>query len=154
MIGSGKSTYARKLAGEGYIICNDDDVVKLLHGGRYDLYSLDVQPLYKSVETNIITMALAMNLSAAIDRGVNVSMEGRRRWLGLAHSMEARCEAVIFPVCSPEEHARRRFEHDPRAHDYDYWLKVAREHLGCYDEPSLKEGFDALVRAPKWIPKS
>jgi len=34
-IASGKSTYARKLARKGWVVINDDDIVKLVHGRDY-----------------------------------------------------------------------------------------------------------------------
>ncbi len=110
-IASGKSTYCRKAAAEGAIILNDDSIVTAIHGGDYTLYKEALKPLYKSIETAIVSTALAMGLRVVVDRP-NHSRKMRRRFIGLAHSLDAKVQLVMFKREIPEVHGERRFKSD------------------------------------------
>jgi predicted kinase len=144
MISSGKSTYAKKAACTGVIICNDDDIVNMIHANNYLLYDKNLKILYKTIEHQIISTALVMKRVVLVDRGLNVSLQGRRRWLAFAKSYDVPCEVIVFKNEGPEVHAKRRVENDSRGHPYEYWLKVAETHNSLYVEPSLNEGFDVV----------
>jgi predicted kinase len=141
MIASGKSTYARNAAKSGVICMNDDAIVNMLHADDYTLYDKSLKILYKTIENQIIGTALAMKRVVLVDRGLNVSRRGRRRWLAMAQSYDVPCEAIVFNNEGPEIHAKRRTDCDPRGHDYSYWLDCASHHFREYTEPSLGEGF-------------
>ncbi len=141
MIASGKSTYARFAAATGAVIVNDDDIVMALHGGNYDGYQDALKPLYKSIENNIVTTAVALGRDVVVDRGLNVSALARSRWLSLARSLDVPCEAVVFPVESPAVHATRRSRHDDRGLSFEAWLSVAQKHAQQYCQPRAEEGF-------------
>lgn len=144
MIASGKSTYCKTAAKNGAVIMNDDAIVNLVHADDYTLYDKKLKILYKSVENHIIALAIALNKLVVIDRGLNVSVNGRRRWVALANSFDVPCEAISFPNEGPEIHAERRAKGDNRGHDYAYWLKVANAHNSVYVPPSADEGFGAV----------
>lgn len=148
-IASGKSTYANKLAEEGWIIMNDDSIVNAVHNGNYTLYSDALKPLYKSVEDHILHTAVAMGKSVIIDRGLDINSKSRARWIAIGHALDVDVRAVVFELFPPEVHARRRADADARGHSYDYWLMVSNKHASRYIEPSLEEGFDA-VEYQKW----
>ncbi len=144
-IAAGKSSYCKNAARKGYITVNDDAVINLVHGGDYTLYDKSLKILYKSIENNIIGIALAMNRTVVVDRGLNVSVHGRRRWLALAKSFDVPCEAIVFKKEKPSIHAKRRYNSDSRGHTYEYWLKAAQFHNSIFDKPSrLEEGFAAI----------
>jgi predicted kinase len=144
MIASGKSTYCKTAAQKGSLIMNDDAIVALVHADDYTLYDKKLKILYKSVENHIIALGIALNKLVVVDRGLNVSVRGRKRWIALAHSFDVPCEAISFPNEGPAVHAERRAKGDGRGHGYDYWLKVAEAHNSVYAPPSLDEGFDAV----------
>ena len=143
-IASGKSGYCKNAAKKGLITLNDDALVNLLHGDDYTLYDNRLKILYKSIENNIFSLGLCLGKSVIIDRGVNVSIKGRKRWIALANSFDVPCEAIVFKIEKPEVHAKRRCEHDGRGHSYEYWLNVAKHHHSIYKEPSCEEGFDKV----------
>ena len=142
MIASGKSTYAQNAAKKGAIIVNDDAIVNCVHADLYTLYDESLKLLYKSTENHIIQFALAMGRTVIVDRGLNVSERGRKRWLSLAQSMDVTCDAVVFPRSTNEVHAERRTKSDARGLGLEYWDKVARIHSGEYVTPNRAEGFD------------
>lgn len=144
MIASGKSSYARSAAQKGIICLNDDAIVNMLHADDYTLYDKSLKVLYKSVENHVIGTALAMQRVVMVDRGLNVSVRGRKRWIALANSFDVSCEAIVFKNEGPEVHATRRSQMDSRGHPFEYWLKVAKRHQSEYQEPSVDEGFAAV----------
>lgn len=144
MIASGKSTYARSAAKKGVICMNDDAIVNMLHADDYTLYNKELKVLYKSIENHVIGTGLAMNKIVLVDRGLNVSINGRRRWLALANSFDVICEAIVLQNEGPEVHARRRFETDSRGHPYAYWERVAKIHDSLWAKPTVEEGFSAV----------
>lgn len=143
-IASGKSTYARQRAQDGAIVVNDDAIVLAVHGGDYSLYDPQLKPLYKAVEIAIATTALAMGRDVVIDRGCNMTIESRRRWVGLAHSFDAVAEAVIFPFTDSLTNAQRRMAHDSRGITGEDWMRVYHEQEQEYQPPTTAEGFDRV----------
>ena len=144
MIASGKSSYARGAAQKGVICMNDDAIINMLHADDYTLYDKSLKVLYKSVENHIIGTALAMQRIVMVDRGLNVSIRGRKRWIALANSFDVPCEAIVFKNEGPEVHAIRRTQMDSRGHPFEYWIRVAKKHQSEYQEPSVDEGFAAV----------
>lgn len=143
-IASGKSTYCRQAAQGGAIIVNDDAIVTALHGGHYQLYSEELKPLYKSVENEVVQMGLVLGRTVVVDRP-NYSRAMRCRYIGLARSLNASVEVVLFDRQSSEIHAARRAKDDGRGGDYEYWLKVAKTHESLYEPPELEEGLDSII---------
>jgi predicted kinase len=141
-IASGKSTYCKKRAEEGWIILNDDEIVKMVHGGDYSLYDERLKPLYKSVETTVLQNSLLLHQNVVIDKGTNITVNSRKRWIGLASAFDTQITAVVFPFESPEIHAERRYKSDDRNLSYERWLRVASELGRKYEEPTLQEGFN------------
>lgn len=144
MIASGKSTYSKNAAKQGLIIVSDDSIVNGVHADEYTLYDKKLKLLYKSIENQIASLGLALGRSVVIDRGLNTSINGRKRWLALANSFDVPCEAICFLNEGPETHARRRVNGDNRGWDYDYWLKAATRHHNSFELPTLNEGFSLI----------
>jgi predicted kinase len=144
-IASGKSTYCRQAAKEGAIIVNDDSIVHAIHAHDYQLYEETLKPLYKSIENNIITMALTMGRRVVIDRP-NHSIAMRRRYIGLAHSFDTPVRLVMFERYSPEVHGERRFKSDSRGNSLECWIAIAKTHDSLYETPNQEvEHFDEQV---------
>ena len=144
-IASGKSTYCRKRAKEGAIVMNDDAVVNGVHCDMYTLYSKELKPLYKAVENAIVTSAIMLGRDVIVDRGVNLTPRSRRRFVGLAHSLDVDAIAVVFEFCDPIVHAQRRAKDNLRGHSFDYWLDVATTFHNKFVSPEEHEGFDKVI---------
>jgi predicted kinase len=144
-VASGKSTYSGNCAKAGMVTVNDDAIVNAMHAGDYQLYDKALKLLYKSVENHAVVTAIGLGRSVVIDRGTNNRPDSRRRWVGLAHSLDLPVVAIQFRDEGPEVHARRRSESDGRGADYAYWLKVARHHRSQFRPVDPSEGFDRVV---------
>lgn len=144
-IASGKSTYCSERAKEGALILNDDSIVNALHCNHYGLYSEDLKPLYKSLENQVLLLGTSLKKDIIVDRGLNLKVKSRRRFIGMAHSLDVPVYAVVFKFEKPEVHAARRVGDNSRGHDYDYWLKVAKHFDSEFIEPTFEEGFDKII---------
>ncbi len=152
MIGSGKTTYARNLADDGtHVIVSHDDLTQMLHG-RYR-YNPDHRQMYMAMMMDLAGHALGRGLSVIADR-THLTPLSRLLWTSTAAIFKATKVAVVFPVVSPEEHARRRFHDEANAHrgrSYEEWLGVARHHAEqiaknpITKESLTDEGFDEVI---------
>ena len=145
-IASGKSSYSKKKALEGYIIINDDAIVNAIHCNHYGLYSVDLKPLYKGIENTALHTALALGKSVIIDRP-NYSKAMRRRYIAIASSLDVPVVAVKFEDAGAKEHASRRVKSDNRGGRLEYWMEVYEAHKKLYEEPSLDEGLSGIIIA-------
>ncbi len=138
-IASGKSTYARQRADAGALVVCDDEIVNLVHGGNYLLYDKALKPLYAAVEYAIVTAAATARRNIVIDTGGR-TRDKRTRFAALGRSLGYEVKAVLFPWHDPEEHARRRFNSDPRGMTFDQWRRVAVEHERQFQPVTPIEG--------------
>lgn len=149
MIGSGKTTYARQRAKEGAMIVSHDELTEMLHG-EYT-YLPDFRETYKAMMRSLAFYSLEAGRDVIIDR-THLTRESRVHWTGYVHQInrtvrpfqgvgKVEVVAVVFPVGTPELHARRRFDHDARGRPYQDWLKVAQGHF----EQAKAEPLDMLL---------
>jgi predicted kinase len=143
-IGSGKSTYSLKRASEGALIVNDDSIVNAIHAGMNTFYQVEMKHLYKEIEMLILQEGLKETKDIVIDCP-NLDKKRRSRYINLAKNFNTYITAIVFPMISPEEHAKRRFNSDSRGYDLEYWTKVAREHFKSYEPVSIDEGFNEII---------
>lgn len=144
MIASGKSTYSSNAAKEGWLVINDDAIVNMVHADDYTLYDKGLKLLYKNVEHAILFTGLSLGRNVLVDRGVGISLAGRKRYLALAAALDTEIECVTIASEGAETHALRRFQTDNRGHSLDYWLKVAKYHESIWADPTLEEGFSRI----------
>jgi hypothetical protein len=89
-------------------------------------------------------MGLTLDLKVVVDRP-NYSRAMRRRYIGLAQSLDAPVEIVMMRREQPEIHAARRTKSDSRDCTYQGWLEAAQMHEELYEPPCQStEGFDLL----------
>jgi predicted kinase len=142
-IASGKSTWCLEKAKEGWLIINDDAIVSMLHGGLY-AYRQDLKILYKSIETHIFHMCVALGYDIIIDKGLNLTVASRKRWISLAQSVDEQIRARVFPFSTAKVHAERRMKHESRSFSYEKWLNIAQEHIKRFEWPTINEGFCSI----------
>jgi predicted kinase len=130
--GSGKSTCAESLvAQKGYVrICQD-----VLGKASRCLLEAD--------------RALSEAKKVVIDR-TNLTLEQRSRWVNLARRYGKQVQVVLFevPFSMCLERVRRRKNHPtlPETMDDSRRQAVLQRQYAEYQEPSLAEGFQSIVR--------
>lgn len=127
MVGSGKSGYARIRADAGALVVSHDVLTEMLHVAYR--YEQGLREMYREMEEMLVYSAYRRGHDVVIDR-THLTVESRKRWVDFAHLKGMSIRAVIFPVHSPEVHATRRYEADPRGRSYNEWLRVAKHHHG------------------------
>lgn len=152
MIASGKTTFSRKLAESGALVISHDDLTEMLHGSY--CYDPALREAYRGMMRDIARHALTAGRSVVIDR-THLTREARAEWvaLALADWVPRLTEVVMviaveFRRAPAAEHARRRFEADPRGRTLGEWERVARHHEAqAVAEPldPWAEGFDAVI---------
>lgn len=147
MIGSSKSTYARKRAREGAIIVCHDSLTESLHA-EYR-YEQGLRDFYRGIERDIAERAIRGLRDVVVDR-THLTRESRQRWVDLGKRLSVPVQAVQFARLDAAIHARRRFEADPRGRTFEEWLQVSQHHeQQALAEPLRwrEEGFARIVLA-------
>ena len=126
-VASGKSTYSRQRAEEGYVIVNNDAIVTAVHGGNYRLYDEFLKPVYKSIHSAMIHTAVTAGRNVVID-DCHLTRSTRTRLAELAKCLGCSYYFIVFPWEAPPVHAVRRIEQDPRGYSYDEWLQIIKGH--------------------------
>lgn len=145
MIGSGKSTYARKRADQGALCVSHDDLTRMLHGGR-GRYEPGLRNFYRAALGHIVVDACSSGRDVIVDR-THLTRESRQFWIDLGRFMGIEVVAVAFTIYGYERHARRRYDADPRDRTLEKWLEVARHHADQASAEPLgaDEGFARIL---------
>lgn len=161
MIGSGKSTYARRRAAQGALVVSMDALCHHLHAGNpvgpnACGYEPELRERYRMMEETMAFEVLFAGRDLIIDR-THLTRAARDRWIGFATrtgmflKQEIPVVAVVFPIEDPEVHALHRFTDDNRGRSYEQWLAVARHHHDQAAKEPLRpeeEGFSAVQFVP------
>jgi predicted kinase len=144
-IGSGKSTYARKRAGEGALVVCFDGLTEMLHA-EYR-YEQGLRECYRRMEEAIAREILRAGRDAVVDRPHH-TRESRRRWIDFANGngVGANVVAVVFPTEDAETHALRRYRDDPRGLSPGEWEEIVRRWLAEAEPVGPSEGFREIRR--------
>ena len=126
MIGSGKSSYARRRADQGCLCVNHDELTRMLHGGR-PRYEPGLRQCYAEMLGHLMVSAFEAGRDIVIDR-THLTRESRKFWVDLGRYLGIEVVAVTFPIHDAELHARRRYDADPRDRTLEEWRFVARHH--------------------------
>ena len=144
-IGSGKSTYAKSRARSGAIVVSEDSIVMDVHGGKYDRYHDDLKPLYRSVETTIFQLAVALHRDVIIDK-TNMTRQQRARWITLAQSLDADVRCMWWRGPEKPNAISRRMLGDARGITRQKWEEVYDRKAAEFEEPRMEEGFRFIDR--------
>lgn len=145
VIASGKSTYChRKLNNplwqdEKWLCINDDALVTMLHGGDYGKYDESLKAFYKGLEMTTAIAIMQAGHNLIVDKALNLTRASRLKWVNIAKAMNYEPVYVLFNFEDPLIHATRRMNDDPRGHDEDYWLNVAKAQIERFEELNRDE---------------
>lgn len=147
-IASGKSA-ATKLIRERFpkrlpvLVASHDDIVSMVHSGRYTAFKPELKSLYKSMMYSIITEGIKTGHHVIVDN-CNSTVMKRADLVGAARGANPKtyCETIEFRIEDPAIHAHRRAVSDDRGHSFQKWLSVAREINDRFEPVGPDEGFD------------
>jgi predicted kinase len=144
-IGTGKSLMAAKYAKNGYVIINNDSLVRMTNGGEYARYNPDHRSIHMGMETMAITEAITMGMPVVIDRTC-MSAKERSRYVRYARVLDIPIICIDFGPGNGKSLLRRI--HNPKGVDSKTWTNVHNSMSERYEEPTIEEGFAAIQNAP------
>lgn len=152
-VGSGKSTYARRLAEDkNTIIVNMDDIQAMLHG-RYNAYDPNLKPLYYAMEECVLYNAKLRDCDVVVDR-TSMDRKTRARFVELARKLGVEIEAHVMAETNKDILVCRRMNSDSRGISQDKWRDVIDRLEASYEEPTPSEGFKTIAYVPEVDPSA
>ncbi len=145
-IGCGKSLMANKLAKMGNCVVNMDSIQAMVSGGEYGMYDYTKKDLYQEIEATAIKSALKSGLSVVVDR-TNMDIKRRKTFIDIGKKYAKEIISINWGKGSVAG-LERRFK-KPRGTPTETWNNVYEFMRKSYEPPSLEEGFDKLIEAPK-----
>ena len=141
-IGSGKSTYVKKLKDENIIISRD--AIRYMFGdGKY---VFDKRLEKAVVEANFTAF------NHLIETGVNIVSDEtnmntwmREHYIKKAKEAGYTIRAMILPRLSKEQCVNRRMQNSHGAFSADIWEGVWQGFDDMYEIPTTEEGFDEII---------
>ena len=148
-IGSGKSVIASKLAKKGCAVVNMDTLQTMFSGGEYGNYDSEKREVYHSTENAAIESALEAGISVVIDR-TNMDRKCRQRFIEIGQKHAAEIISYNWGSGVDDKHnlLERRLKNS-RGIPRETWANVFKYMAKSYEVPSMDEGFDQLIEAPK-----
>lgn len=140
---SGKSTYIRSNYPNVEVISRDEIVMEVFGSRDYNL-------AFKEVDQKEVDRALAARLKEANDLKTSViidmtNMTVKRRMATLRNFDKGFSRvAVVFPILSDEEYAKRNIDRNAKENK---WIPpfVIKSMIDSYQEPTLDEGYDRII---------
>jgi predicted kinase len=143
-IGTGKSTLAKQYAKDGYIIISRDALRYMIGGGNYR-FDLKVEPFIKKSAVSTLKTFLKSGYNIVYDE-VNVSRRSRYPTIQVAKQFGYKIKAVVLSRLSQNESVDRRMKNPHGQFDRNIWNTVWERFDSIYEEPSLKEGINKIIR--------
>jgi len=144
-IGNGKSTLAKQYAKDGYIIISRDALRYMVGGGDYK-FDLKVEPFIKKSAVATLKAFLKSGYNLVYDE-VNVSKRLRCPTIQAAKQFGYKVNALVLPRLSQKKSVDRRMKNPHGQFDRNIWNTVWERFDSIYEEPTLKEGIDKIIKA-------
>lgn len=129
LIGSGKSTWAKKFAIENpnTKIVSGDDLREMFAG--YYLYDINFESILPTITRQIIVELLAAGYDVVLDE-CNLSRSNRELLVTSLNGID--CTAVVFVPKSKEWHLNNRYKH-LRGYTFEQWDEVFDKHIEIFN---------------------
>ena len=148
-IGSGKSTFTKKVQeNRQYVVISRDSLRYGIGGGNY-VFNLEYESIIWDTELFLFRSFVRQEVPIIIDE-VGVTKEMRKRYINFAKLHGYFIQAVILPRISMEECVDRRMNDPHGQYDRKLWEKLWSKFNSMYEEPTLAEGFDRIVDLSKY----
>ena len=143
-IGTGKSTYIKKLIKKRYVVISRDKLRYMIGNGKY-IFNLKLEPAIWKAELKIIEEFMKLRVNIIVDE-VGVSESQRRRYFPLTKKYGYKNIAIIMPKLSMKECVDRRMNNPHQQYDRKLWETIWIKFNNLYTRPSKKEGFNKIIQ--------
>lgn len=143
-IGAGKSTIVKKYQEKGYVVIARDMLRYAIGGGNY-VFDKKYEPIIWSTELTMLDDFLNLGVNIIVDE-VGVSKLLRSRYINVAEIYDYKIISYVFPRLSMKESVDRRMTNPHGQNDRELWERVWINFDKMYEEPSLDEGFDHIIK--------
>lgn len=141
-VGSGKSTYTKKLQEKGthVVICRDS--MRFGIGAGTYIFNNEYEPIIKKTALELFQKFLILGVNIIVDE-VNIACSSREPYIKLAKEQGYKIRAIVMPKLSKEESINRRMN-NPANQTREIWESVWESFDRRYEHPTIEEGFDKI----------
>ena len=144
-IGTGKTTIAKELKKDGYIIIARDMLRYAIGGGEY-IFNYYYEPTIWSTELYMFKKFTELGVSMIIDE-VGMNRTQRARYIQYAKTYGYMVTVMEMPKLTMKEAVDRRLKNPHCQPDRKLWEQIWKKFNKMYEKPTKKEGIDIIVRA-------
>ena len=145
-IGSGKSTLSQDYQKNGYVIIARDHLRYAIGGGTY-VFNPDYEPIIWETELCMLESFMELGVNIVVDE-VGVSKAMRLRYIVRAKDYNYTVKCHVLPKLLQKTAVDRRMQNPHGQYDREIWKQTWDKFQAIYEEPSLEEGLDAIIRTP------
>ena len=143
-IGEGKSTLAKQYQEKGYVVISKDGLRYSIGAGNY-VYKQEYEPIIWDIELSMLDSFMSLGVSIVID-SICVSKSMRARYINSAKICDYKIKCHILPQLTMKEAVDRRMRNPHGQRDRELWENAWVKFQAQYEEPTLDEGFDEIIR--------
>lgn len=143
-IGSGKTTTCKKYQQKGHIVIARDRLRYNIGGGQY-IFNKKFEPIIFSTELHMLENFMEIGVPIIIDE-VGISKLIRMRYILLAQNYGYKIKCHVMSQLTMKEAVDRRMQDPHGQYNRKIWEKVWLNFQSKYEEPSLEEGIDKIIK--------
>jgi predicted kinase len=143
-IGEGKTTLAKQYQEKGYIVIGKDSLRYGIGAGNY-VYKQEYEPIIWETELCMLESFMDIGSNIVID-SICVGKSMRSRYILPAQIYDYKIKCHLLPKLTMKEAVDRRMESPHGQRDRALWEKAWIKFQAQYEEPSLDEGIDEIIR--------
>ena len=144
-IGSGKSTYAKRLVKEKNCFSVSRDAIRyMLNAGDY-IFDREKESIVHNLTVRCLASLLAEGVDIVLDE-TNMNRKIRKHYIEFASEYDYECEAHVMPIISKEESVRRRMGDNHGTYSKEKWEEIWEMFDSRYVEPTEDEGLERIIK--------
>jgi len=143
-IGSGKSTLAKQYQMDGYVVIARDTLRYAIGGGTY-VFNFDYEPIIKKIEYKMLRCFMDLGVDIIVDE-VGISKLMREKYIFMADIYGYKITCIELKKLSKKKSIDRRMTNPHGTPDRKVWEGVWDRFNDSYEQPSIDEGFDEVIR--------
>jgi predicted kinase len=146
-IGSGKSTYISSYLPEAALV-SKDKLRYTLGSGTY-IFEPKLEPFVHNVSVYMALEYCRNQMKKVVIDETNMKRKSRATFVRIGQKYDYEIIAIVFPVLPKDVSTARRMTNPHSQPDKNVWEEVWEKFNRCYQEPTLEEGFDTIIKVKK-----